>query len=210
MIIIYIVSFCFSATFAALFLLFNVRKSKLLCGALKAIATVILSVPAFRAFAVSQNVVYLLVAVAIVICACADFIIHYSFVPGAAAFMLAHCIFAPAFIIYGCKIHAAIIVFLVYAVICAFALSRIDLPPEQRFPATVYAAVIGVMVSFAVSTAFYGETFGIISAVSALLFLASDAMLAFGLPKDRSSRRDAVLMILYYSAIAGFALACVI
>ncbi len=183
---------------------------KTVSGIFKATATLMLAVPAYYEFAVSQNVVYLLVALGITFSAAADFVIHFSFLPGMTVFAAAHLMYAPAFIIYGSKIGLSAVVFGVYILICAFALTAMKLPSGLQFPAVIYAAVLGSMFSFAFGAAFYGEAFGIIAAVSATLFVASDAMLAYGLGKERSMKRDVALMILYYAAQAGFALACVI
>ena len=206
--IIYIVSFCVSAACAVSFLLLNGKKSKLLCALLKAAASLALAAPAYRAFAVSKNIAFLLIALAITVCACADLVIHFKFIPGGILFAFAHCLFAPAFIIYGSKLYVAVIAFVLYAIACAFAFSYFELPAQTRFPLTVYAAILGVMASFAIGGAFYGEAFGITSAVSALLFLASDVMLAMTVENKRPAYWDVLVMILYYMALAGFSLAC--
>ena len=206
--ILYIVCLCLSACFAFAFLTFNGKISKALCGYFKAAATLILAVPAYRAFAVSQYVVFLLIGVGITLCAVADYIIHFKFIPGAVVFAAAHCVFAPAFIIYGSRLPYAIGAFVIFSLLCAFALARIELEPQLRFPATMYAAVIGVMFSFAFGAATYGESFGITVLISAAAFVASDAILVAGLEKPQSRKRDIILMTLYYLANAGFSLAC--
>ena len=205
---VYIVCLILATAFGTAFLMLEGKKSRLLCAFLKSAATLIFSVPAYLAFAVSHNVTFLLIAMAITVCALADFVIHFTLIPGLVLFAAAHCLFAPAFIIYGSKIHIAAISFAVFASVCAYALSFAEIPKPIRFAATVYAAVIGVHLSLAVSSAFYGEAFGIVTAVSALLFLASDVMLALGLSKKRPPLWGKVVMLLYYAAHAGFSLAC--
>lgn len=206
----YIVCFCISACFAAAFLFSEEKINKSVNGCFKAITTLLLAVPAYNAYAVSDNVVFLLIAVGITLCACADFVIHFRFVPGAVIFAVAHCVFAPAFIIYGSKLPYAIAMFVVFSVCCAIGLTKIDLEPSLRFPAVLYGAIIGVMFSFAFGASLYGDAFGIVSVISAAAFVASDAMLAYGLANPKSKKRDVILMTLYYLAIAGLSLACLL
>ena len=206
----YIVCFCFSACFAAAFLMSEGKINRAINGCIKAIATLLLAIPAYNAYAVSDNVVFLLIAVGITLCACADYVIHFHFLPGAVIFAAAHCVFAPAFIIYGSKLPYAVAMFVLFSVCCAFGLTKTQLQPVLRFPAVLYGAVIGVMFSFAFGASLYGDAFGIVSAFSAALFVASDAILAFGLGKPKCKKRDVILMLLYYLAISGFALACLL
>ena len=206
----YIICASVAAVCGIVFFILYDGPRKTVPGIYKATATLMLSIPAYYAFAVSHSVVYLLVALGITFSAAADFVIHFKFIPGMIVFAAAHLMYAPAFIIYGSKIGVSAAVFGVYIVICAFALNAMKLPAGLQFPAIIYAAVLGSMFSFAVGAAFRGEAFGMICAVSATLFVASDAMLAYGLGKERSMKRDVALMILYYAAQAGFALACVI
>ena len=146
-----------------------------------------------------------LIAAGLLICAAADWILEFRFLPGMALFAVAHLCFIGAFVSGGSHGFSTVLYFaLLFAAMCTlFILFRNNKPENLPFAVFfAYAAVLALMAAFA-----FGCNVLIIS--GALLFVCSDTLLGlrlFGVWKGHVM--SWILMGAYYSALFLFAFAC--
>jgi uncharacterized membrane protein YhhN len=127
-----------------------------------------------------------------------------AFVPGLAAFLVAHVCYIAGFWTDGpagiAFAIAVVIVALVLTPVAVRILRAIRTQPELRVPVTAYIVVIATMLATAVATG------NVVAAVGAGLFVASDSMIAW----DRFVRpfpgAGVAIMVTYHVGQAGLVL----
>jgi uncharacterized membrane protein YhhN len=126
------------------------------------------------------------------------------FVPGLAAFLVAHVCYLAGFWSSGPTTTALVVAVIVVVLVVAplgrtilVAIGRAGLPGELRIAVALYMTVISAMLATALATG------NVLAAVGATLFVASDSMIAW----DRFVRRLAwapvAIMVTYHLGQAG-------
>lgn len=141
----------------------------------------------------------------LLLCAAADWVLEFRFLPGAMLFMLAHLFFIAGFVLTGSKVPNIICLIIVAAILyLLLALVRqVGEPKQPTLPLIAYIAVISLMAAYAFPR-------GALFAIGALLFIQSDALLGarlFGTVKGKAV--SVSIMVPYYLALYLFALGCV-
>ena len=132
------------------------------------------------------------------LCMIADVVLEIRMVGGIGIFGTGHLCFIAAFWLKSPPTPGTLLLFLaIYVAVIGMFRHEIAGLDELKVPAFLYMAVLGFMVSMAVTSGW--PTGG---REGAFLFLASDCMIAWRTVKDiRQNAYGAILLILYYAAV---------
>ena len=134
----------------------------------------------------------------------ADVVLEIRMVGGIGIFGAGHLCFIAAFWLMSPPTPGTLLLFLAIYV-AAIGMFRHEIAGlgGLKVPAFLYMAVLGFMVSMAVTSGWHiGGSEGMLLAAGACLFLASDCMIAWRTVKDiRQNAYGAILLILYYAAV---------
>jgi len=150
----------------------------------KPLATVLLVLIATSSWISNQSAYAQWIVVGLIFSLVGDVLLmwpHQYFLPGLAAFLVAHVAYLVAFT-RDCKFPASLSIWFAYVVaaVVFYALLLPTLPPGLRIPVAVYAALLSTMASQAMGRSSLIKTSSAQqAAVGALLFLLSDLLLAF-------------------------------
>lgn len=160
----------------------------------KGLTTFVAAVLALYAYSISGAEYALVLAVGIALCALADVLLELHFLSGTACFAAGHILYITAFIKRSPPQTANILVFLVLAGISYLVMQRARKNMgNQVLPYFVYALIISCMVAMSIHQP-------MLATVGALMFAASDAIIARRLIKPQASDWDRACILLYYMA----------
>jgi uncharacterized membrane protein YhhN len=128
-----------------------------------------------------------------------------QFVGGLAAFLVAHVCYIAGFVAGGLRASAVAFALLGTAVVLAPVAIRVlrgvaRNEPALRPPVVAYLFVIGTMLAVAVASG------NVIAAIAAVLFVASDSMIAWSKFVAPFAAAPVAIMVTYHLAQAGFVL----
>lgn len=138
------------------------------------------------------------------VCAAADALLEYKFKVGMVVFLCAHLFYISAYILLGRVTAASAVIF---ALLFAITLVLVKFKAEKslKIVGIVYGAVISAMVSLAVPYAFSQGS--ILFGLGAILFFASDSVIALTLGKRNKLWMDILILVTYWGAQTLIALA---
>ncbi len=202
------------AVFEPLFFRYKFRQKNGLSIVFKCAATAVAVVLAVLGALYQNNGHTWLLCAGLAVCAVADGVICASFLAGLCCFLCAHFLLIASFLA-AAPIRPVSVVLLALGLAILFAVLRTlrknGVVSKMIMPGAAYFAVILCMVSLAVPFAYTsdirnGVPEGLFAAVGALLFMASDILLAGNSLMRYSRRNDIVSLSVYYLGIYSLAL----
>ena len=172
--------------------------------ALKALATSMAVTAGLYGAVQSQDTAGWLIVAGLVLCMIADVVLEIRMVGGIGIFGAGHLCLIAAFWLMSPPTPGTLLLFLaIYVAAIGMVRHEIAGLGGLKVPAFLYMAVLGFMVSMAVTSGWHiGGSEGMLLAAGACLFLASDCMIAWRTVKDiRQNAYGAILLILYYAAV---------
>lgn len=138
-----------------------------------------------------------------------DIAIEKKLIPGISSFMIGHGFFIVAFLIMSKpEIHSVALIFLALFLLSFFIFRKTLLYMKaQAMPFILYAVVLFFMFSIALNLPL--QTGTLVMATGTLLIAVSDLLLAKNMAPDRNSpskRKEAIVLILYYTGLYLLAL----
>ena len=172
--------------------------------ACKALATSMAVTAGLYGAVQSQDTAGWLIVAGLALCMIADVVLEIRMVGGIGIFGTGHLCFIAAFWLKSPPTPGTLLLFLaIYVAVIGMFRHEIAGLDELKVPAFLYMAVLGFMVSMAVTSGWpTGGREGAFLMAGAFLFLASDCMIAWRTVKDiRQNAYGAILLILYYAAV---------
>ncbi|MDO5022537.1 MAG: lysoplasmalogenase [Eubacteriales bacterium] len=144
------------------------------------------------------------ISVALFLCAVADMLLEHHFMAGMGVFALGHVVYIAAFIIKNGFNEVSLLAFAGLLILLLLLYNHAEkLTDKNILPYALY----GVVIMFMLSQAFFA---GYLTALGALLFVASDSLIAWRIVKGNGDNQNEIACIsLYYTAQFLFALSTI-